>query len=93
MLRMWAVLISLMAACGNKEEPRQITGPQDTRILLFHLMALRFIWQLIGSAKSSGPTEGKKKKSFCRGCIVEFSYQGINKQASINNAEASDIAK
>jgi PQQ-dependent dehydrogenase (s-GDH family) len=31
------------------------------------------------SAKSSGPTEGKKKKSFCRGCIVEFSYQGMSK--------------
>jgi PQQ-dependent dehydrogenase (s-GDH family) len=28
------------------------------------------------SSKSSGPTEGKKKKSFCRGCIVEFTYKG-----------------
>jgi PQQ-dependent dehydrogenase (s-GDH family) len=29
------------------------------------------------STKSSGPTEGKKKKSFCRGCIVEFSFTQV----------------
>ena len=29
------------------------------------------------SARSSGPTEGKPKKSFCRGCIVEFSFRQV----------------
>jgi PQQ-dependent dehydrogenase (s-GDH family) len=29
------------------------------------------------SSRSSGPTEGKPKKSFCRGCIVEFSFRQV----------------
>ena len=33
------------------------------------------------SAKSSGPTEGKSKRSHCSGCIVEFTYQGQGAQA------------
>jgi glucose/arabinose dehydrogenase len=45
------------------------------------------------SSKSSGPTEGKKKKSFCRGCIVEFTYQGSDKQATINNTKGSDVVR
>ncbi|TDH24163.1 hypothetical protein EXU57_15215 [Segetibacter sp. 3557_3] len=32
------------------------------------------------SSKSSGPTEGKSKKSFCRGCIVAFTYEPGGKQ-------------
>lgn len=34
------------------------------------------------SLKSSGPTQGKKKRSSCRGCIVEFTYKGQSAQAN-----------
>jgi PQQ-dependent dehydrogenase (s-GDH family) len=34
------------------------------------------------SSRSSGPTAGKSKKSFCRGCIVEFRYEGQSKAAT-----------
>ncbi|MEI6950476.1 PQQ-dependent sugar dehydrogenase [Paraflavisolibacter sp. H34] len=37
----------------------------------------RRIYLAVDSAKkSSGPTEDKEKKSFCQGCIVEFTYTG-----------------
>lgn len=44
------------------------------------------------SAKSSGPTEGKKKKSYCRGCIVEFSYQGIDSQVMKSKEKHTKVA-